>query len=129
MAVVDRLQRTMNAHDLEGFVACFAPDYDSAFPVHPARAVHGPEQVRRNWEHNFAEIPDMQAKVVRATEDGDTVWTEWEWTGTLSNGAAYLSRGVVILGIQGDQVAWARLYTEPVDEGALGRPAGGSTTA
>ena len=118
MAVVDRMQRAMNAHDLDAFVALFAPDYDSAFPVHPERAVHGPEQVRRNWEHNFTEIPDMRATVLRATQDGDTVWTEWEWTGTLSNGAKYLSRGVVILGVRDDRVAWARLYTEPVERHA-----------
>jgi hypothetical protein len=120
MAVIERLQHAMNAHDLDAFVACFAPDYESTFPAHPDRAFRGKDQVRKNWAHNFSEIPDMEATLLRSTPDGETVWTEWEWTGTLTNGAQYLMRGVVIIGVREDHIAWARLYTEPVEEGGAG---------
>ena len=35
--VVARLFERTNAHDLDGLVACFAPDYALTNPVHPAR--------------------------------------------------------------------------------------------
>ena len=37
-AMVGRLARTTNAHDLDGLVDCFAADYRNETPVHPARA-------------------------------------------------------------------------------------------
>ena len=33
--IMDRLLAAMNAHDLDAFVACFAPDYASQQPAHP----------------------------------------------------------------------------------------------
>jgi hypothetical protein len=47
--VIERLRDAQNAHDLDGFVACFDPRYRSEQPVHPDRAFVGSEQVRRNW--------------------------------------------------------------------------------
>jgi hypothetical protein len=46
--ISERLAAAMNAHDLDAFVALFAPDYDSAQPAHPDRAFTGSEQVRVN---------------------------------------------------------------------------------
>lgn len=118
--LVERLRRAMNAHDLEAFVGCFAPDYESVFPAHPDRGFRGRDLVRHNWARIFTEIPDLNATLMRCSEDDETLWTEWEWTGTLSNGASYLMRGVVIIGAREEHVTWARLYTETVerDEGA-----------
>ena len=45
-AMVDRLARTTNAHDLDGLVDCFAADYRNETPAHPARGFTGREQVR-----------------------------------------------------------------------------------
>jgi hypothetical protein len=36
-ALVYRLQRATNAHDLEAVVGCFAPDYRNETPAHPER--------------------------------------------------------------------------------------------
>ena len=113
--LVERLRQAMNAHDLDAFVACFAPDYESIFPAHPDRGFRGRELVRANWARIFAEIPDLTAMLLRCEEGDETLWTEWEWTGTLSNGTPYLMRGVVIIGAREDHVIWARLYTETVD--------------
>ena len=45
-AVLERLQREINQHDLDALAACFDPDYHSEFPVHPDRTFCGHEQMR-----------------------------------------------------------------------------------
>jgi hypothetical protein len=111
--IVYRVLAAMNAHDLDAFVDCFAEDYDSRQPAHPDRAFRGREQVRENWSAVFAGVPDFRAELLRATEDGETVWTEWRWRGTGLDMA-----GVIVFGVRGDRFAWARLYVEPVEIGA-----------
>ena len=115
-AVVDRLVKATNEHDLEALVACFAEDYVNETPAHPARGFRGREQVRRNWETIFAFVPDVHAEVVACSTDGDTVWTEWHMTGTRGDGSAHVMRGVIIFGVAGGVARWARFYLEPVDE-------------
>ena len=44
---------------------------------------------------------------------------EWRWTGTQQDGNPFEWRGVTLFGIREGQIAWARLYMEPVErEGA-----------
>jgi limonene-1,2-epoxide hydrolase len=120
VAVIERVAAAMNAHDIEAFVACFAADYDSRQPAHPDRAFRGREQVRANWSEVFAGVPDFRADVLRATADGDTVWTEWRWRGTQSGGEALDMAGVIVFGVRDARLAWARLYVEPVERGGGG---------
>ena len=116
-AMVDKLLRATNDHDLDALVACFAEDYVNETPLHPARGFQGREQVRRNWEQIFAFVPDLRAAVPRRSIEGGTAWTEWEMTGTRRDGTGHHMRGVVVFGV-GDGVArWARFYLEPVDDG------------
>jgi ketosteroid isomerase-like protein len=117
-ALVERLRKATNDHDLEALVACFAPDYRNETPAHPERGFIGNEQVRKNWAQIFASIPDITAEVLRCTVDGDTAWTEWEHRGTRADGTAHVMRGVVIFGVADDVAAWARFYLEPVQEDA-----------
>jgi ketosteroid isomerase-like protein len=119
-AVVERLRRATNAHDLDAVAACFAVDYRNETPVHPARGFSGRDQVRRNWERIFTAVPDVAADLRQLAVDGDTVWTEWEHTGTRPDGSPHLMRGVVIFGVRDGAVASARFYLEPVDD----RPGG-----
>jgi len=115
--VLARLERATNAHDLNALVACFAPDYRNDTPAHPGRSFTGREQVRRNWEQIFAAIPDITAQVLRSAVNGDEAWSEWEHRGTRRDGSAHVMRGVVIFGVDGGLLAWARFYLEPVQEG------------
>ena len=117
-AMVDRLVRATNEHDVDAVTACFAEDYQNETPVHPARSFSGREQVRRNWEQIFAFVPDLRAEVTRSAIAGETAWTEWEMTGTRRDGSAHHLRGVVIFGVCDGLACWARFYLEPVDEGA-----------
>jgi hypothetical protein len=112
LGLAERLEAAMNAHDIDAFVALFAPDYDSAQPAHPDRAFTGSEQVRANWSEIFAGVPDFRAELLRSSSDGATLWTEWEWTGTGLHVA-----GVIVFGVRDDRFAWARLYVEPVEQG------------
>ncbi len=115
--VLAQLERAVNARDVNAVVACFAPDYRNDTPAHPERSFTGREQVRRNWEQIFAAIPDLTARVLRSAVNGDEVWSEWEHRGTRRDGSAHLMRGVVIFGVAGGLLAWARFYLEPVQEG------------
>ncbi len=114
--LIDRLIQATNAHDLESIVRCFAADYRNETPAHPERGFVGRDQVRRNWTHILAAVPDVTATVLRVAVDGDTVWTEQEHRGTRPDGRAHLMRGVVIFGITDGAITWARFYLEPVQE-------------
>ncbi|MEA2289282.1 MAG: hypothetical protein QOD55_1279, partial [Solirubrobacteraceae bacterium] len=105
-ALIDRLTAAQNAHDLEGMLACFHADYRSEQPLYPARAFQGIDQVRANWSALLENIPDFHAEIVRSAVDGDTVFVEVRWTGTKADGTPFEERGVLIMGIRDDRVAW-----------------------
>jgi ketosteroid isomerase-like protein len=115
-----RLQAAVNAGDLDALVECFEPDYRNETPAHPGRGFEGREQVRTNWQRLFAGVPDLHAEVLRASMDGDAVWSEWEMRGTRPDGIPHLMRGVIIFGLRDGRAAWARFYLEPVDAGEGG---------
>lgn len=115
-AVIDRLVQAVNRHDLGALVACFDDGYVNETPAHPQRGFRGSAQVCQNWTQIFAAVPDIGARVLRIAVDGDTVWTEWEMSGTRRDGAAFLMRGVVIFGVAEATVTSARFYLEPVEE-------------
>jgi hypothetical protein len=117
-AMVQRLERATNEHDLEQLVACFTADYRNETPAHPERGFTGREQVRKNWTQIFAAIPDVTSEVLRYVVDGDVVWTEWEHRGTRRDGSPHMMRGVVIFGVVDGLAAWARFYLEPVQQAA-----------
>jgi hypothetical protein len=119
-AIVQRLCQATNDHDLDALAGCFAVDYRNETPAHPERSFAGRDQVRKNWTQIFAAVPDVHAEVLRCVEDGDTVWSEWEHRGTRPDGSAHVMRGVVIFGVEGGLVSWARFYLEPVQDGGGG---------
>jgi hypothetical protein len=106
----------MNRHGLDAFVACFSPDYRSEQPAHPKRAFGGYAQVRTNWAAFFAGVPDFQSELVRVSAETDDIWSEWAWTGHRIDGSVLDMRGVIIMGIASDHIAWARLYMEEAEQ-------------
>ena|SRR5215211_4633948 len=117
--LIQQMDAALNAHDLEAFLALFAEDYASEQPAHPDRAFGGRAQVRENWSAIFAGVPDFRSQLIRAAADGDTLWSEWHWQGTKSDGAPMEVAGVIVMGVREERIAWARLYTELVErEGA-----------
>ncbi|MDQ1482529.1 MAG: hypothetical protein QOF35_605 [Actinomycetota bacterium] len=122
-AVIDRLLRATNDHDLDALVGCFASDYVNETPAHPARGFGGREQVRRNWAQIFAAVPDLTAEITGLAEAGgleagqSVVWTEWQMHGNRVDGMPHLMRGVIIFTVTADRVSAARFYLEPVESG------------
>ncbi len=114
--VFERMIKALNRHDLDAMVAYFAPDFRSEQPFHPERAFTGQAEVRKNWSFFFTTIPDMQVEILREVEAGDTVWAELYYHGTQADGKKFILRGVTLLGVQADQIIWARVYVEPVQE-------------
>ena len=113
---MEHLLAVMNRHDAAAVAACFAPDYRSDQPVHPSRNFSGNQQVLENWTSVFDGVPDFHAEQVASITAGSTVWTEIRWQGRYRDGSRFLMAGVAVLGIRDDQIAWARLYMEPVEE-------------
>jgi len=116
LSLLQRLERATNAHDLDVLVDCFTEDYLNETPAHPARGFTGREQVRANWAQIFAGVPDLRTEVLRSVAGPDTIWSEWEMSGTRRDGVPHLMRGVVIFGVEAGRAAWARFYLEPVQE-------------
>jgi ketosteroid isomerase-like protein len=114
-AVMNQLMAAMNAHDLDAFVACFSPDYRSDQPAHPSRAFHGRDQVRENWASVFAGVPDFNAELVASSSDDGIEIGEWRWSGTHTDRSPFAMCGVTVMGIEGQRIAWGRLYMETVE--------------
>jgi hypothetical protein len=53
--------------------------------------------------------------VPRTAVDGDTLWTEWDMSGTRTDGSAFAMRGVAIFGVAADVFDSVRFYLEPVE--------------
>ena len=114
--VMARLGTAMNNHDLDAFVALFAPDYRSEQPAHPTRSFQGADKVRQNWASVFAGVPDLHAELLASatTRDGVEVG-EWLWHGKHVDGSEFEMRGVIVVAMEGDRIAWGRLYMEPIE--------------
>lgn len=109
-AVIERLREALNSHDPEAMLECFDPDYRSEQPAHPNRGFGGKDQVYKNWSGMFQSFPDFKAEMLSQSTTGDTSWSEWHWSATGMQMA-----GVIVMGINDDRIAWARLYMEPVE--------------
>jgi ketosteroid isomerase-like protein len=116
--VMDRLRSAMNAHDVDAFVACFAPEYQSDQPAHPGRSFQGSDKVRENWTSVFAGVPDFEAELLAAatTDDGIEIG-EWAWRGTHVDGSSFAMQGAIVAGIERSRIVWARLYMEGIEHG------------
>jgi ketosteroid isomerase-like protein len=113
---LERMLQAINSHDINAMVSCFADDYRCEIPLHPSRSFVGNDHVRQNWTGLFLRVPDIQARVMRSVEDGDSLWSEWELIGTTTDGSAFRTGGVAILGVENGRFAWSRFYLEPVDD-------------
>jgi ketosteroid isomerase-like protein len=114
--VLDRLQRAMNDHDLDGFLACVHAEYRSEQPAHPERGFGGRDQVEKNWAAMFAGIPDFRAEILSTAVEEGTTWTEWHWSGTQEDGTSLDMRGVTLFRIEGGLITSGRLYMEEVEQ-------------
>nr|MDQ3641986.1 nuclear transport factor 2 family protein [Actinomycetota bacterium] len=115
MEVVTRFVNACNRHDADGVGACLHPDFDSIQPMYPSRNFRGADQVRRNWQAIFDAEPGFRLTVLRSASADDTVWLELHGAGRDAEVA-----GIFIMGIVGDRIRWARIYSALVEPVAAG---------
>jgi len=115
MEVVTRFVNACNRHDADGVGACLHPDFDSIQPMYPSRNFRGADQVRRNWQAIFDAEPGFRLTVLRSAAMDDTVWLELHGAGRDAEVA-----GIFIMGIVGDRIRWARIYSSLVEPVAPG---------
>src|SRR5258708_21532112 len=115
-SVFERIIQAANRHDLDAMVACFAPDHRSEQPFHPERDFTGQAGVRKKWSFFFTTIPNIQVEILNEVAEGNTVWAELHYHETQTDGKKLNVKGVTLSGIHADQISWARLYIEPVQE-------------
>lgn len=118
--VIHRLLKAGNEHNLPGLIACMAANYQSGPPAHPDRAFQGREHVEKNWSAMFEEIPDFRMELLDLAFNGDRVWIECKWSGTLKDQTPFHWRGVTIFTVEGNEITAGRLYMEPVQESGPG---------
>ena len=117
-SVIHSLVTAWNAHDLEAYLAHFAVDYDSRWPLHPDRDFVGAEHVRERWSRNFERMPDFRADVLGlATNDQGEAWVEYRWIGTLPDDSRFDQQGVVVNTVRDGWIVAARLYLESPPSG------------
>lgn len=80
--------------------------------THPERNLIGATQVRKNWTALLAQVPDIQARLITYTIVDELGCSEWHWQGKQTNGTELDMRGVVVVGLRENPIAWARLYME-----------------
>jgi ketosteroid isomerase-like protein len=117
--LLERMRAALDAHDLDTFVGFFREDYIGERPRHPGAKISSRDDVYTNWLEVIADVPDLRIEVPAAVQDGDRIWSEWRAYGTSRNGSALELRGVIIFGVQDGQVAWSRMYMEPVEQEGL----------
>ncbi len=93
MRILERLTEAQNAHDAARMASCFAEDYVSSTPAHPARAFTGRGQVLVNWTSAFAAIRNFRAELLDSSAEGDTDWGEFDWQGEHTDGSPFEMRG------------------------------------
>src|SRR5450756_1693776 len=97
------LREAINSHVPERIAGCFTDDYVAERPLRPAEGFIGSDQVAANW-----------TEILRHAQNGDELWSEWEYRGTAPVGATVVLRGPVILTTRDGRIAWARFYPDPV---------------
>lgn len=128
--VLERMVKALNDRDLNAYVDCYADDYESVQPAHPDWSYTGKAHLRWNWTGIFENVQNFSADLLRYTITGNTVWSEWHWSGIQPDDNPLTVAGVIIMEISNDRIASARIYMESVagvplsyNKGREGRPA------
>jgi ketosteroid isomerase-like protein len=117
-AILTALRDAINSHSPARVAAAFTEDYRCELPMHPARGFQGSGQVRANWERMLGRVPDLRATVLRSVFDARTgqTWSEWEMTGSTTQGDPVVCRGVVISEARAGRISWTRFYLDEVTD-------------
>jgi len=112
-ALLDRFAAAWNAHDVDGLMACMAPD--CAFETAAGKDVHGTrhvgaEAVRRAYAAVFETYTDARWQRPSHFVAGDRAVSEWTFTGTLKDGTRVEVNGCDIFTLKDGKIALKNSY-------------------
>ncbi len=113
-AVVRAYWEAFGAHDIEGMIACLAPDFVSHDPALPnPNGDLASEQAQ--VEGTYATFPDLALTVDDLIAEGDMVVSRWTWTAT-HTGATH---GVASMPATGKKVLVEVISTQRLEAGKI----------
>jgi uncharacterized protein (TIGR02246 family) len=113
MALLDRFAAAWNQHDIDGLMACMAPE--CVFEATSGREVAGTrhvgrDAVRRAYLAIFDTYPDGRWNDARHFVAGDRAVSEWRFTGTTKDGAKVEVNGCDVFTLKDGKVTVKNSY-------------------
>lgn len=108
VTLLDRFAAAWNAHDVDGLMACMAPDcvFEAAAGPEVTGTRHvGTAAVRAAYAAVFTTYPDGRWNEPRHVVAGDRAVTEWRFTGTTRDGVRVEVNGCDLFTLRGGRIA------------------------
>lgn len=113
LKLLDEFAAAWNRHDVDGLMACMAPDcvFEAASGKEVAGARHvGTEAVRRAYAAVFEAYADGKWNHPRHFVAGNRAVSEWTFTGTTKDGAKVEVNGCDVFTLAGGKIALKNSY-------------------
>lgn len=111
--LLDDFAAAWNRHDLDGLMACMAPEcaFEAAAGPDVTGARHvGTAAVRRAYAAVFATYPDARWNQPRHVVTGDRAVSEWTFTGTMKDGTRVEVNGCDLFTLKDGKIALKNSY-------------------
>jgi hypothetical protein len=108
--LLERMHTTLNTRDLTNLLHLLQVDYEQIYPTQPERDTTGLEPARESWERLFERYSDFRADLLRQAIEGNTIWSEWRFSGGERQENPLNMGGVIIFGVEEGLIAWSRFY-------------------
>lgn len=113
ITMLDTFAAAWNHHDVDGLMACMAPDcvFEAAAGKDVAGARHvGPDAVRKAYAAVFDTYADARWNNPRHFVAGDRAVTEWTFTGTTKDGAKVEVNGCDLFTLKNGKIQLKNSY-------------------
>jgi ketosteroid isomerase-like protein len=113
LALLDRFAEAWNRHDIDGLMACMAPEcvFEATSGREVAGTRHaGTDAVRRAYLAIFEAYADGRWNDARHFVAGDRAVSEWRFTGTTKDGAKVEVNGCDVFTLRDGKIALKNSY-------------------
>ncbi len=107
-AVLEAFFEAWNRHDVDALMACMTEDcvFETAAGPEACGARHvGAAAVRQAFASAWQTVPDAQWRILHHLPCGDTVVSQWVFSGTQRDGTPVQANGCDILTFRGGKIA------------------------